>query len=86
MGYRKGHVFVVVLMESVLLLAWGLAIGTFCALVAVGPAFVERGGRLPITAGGGLLLVSVFAAGLVASILATGAALRAPLLSALRAE
>jgi putative ABC transport system permease protein len=85
-GYRKGHVFVVVLMESVLLLAWGLAIGTFCALVAVGPAFAERGGRLPITTGGGLLLVSVFAAGLVASILATGAALRAPLLSALRAE
>ena len=85
-GYRKGHVFAVVLMESVLLLAWGLAIGTFCALVAVAPAFAERGGRLPITAGGGLLLVSVFLAGLVASTLATAAALRAPLLSALRAE
>jgi putative ABC transport system permease protein len=85
-GYRKGHVFVVVLMESLLLLAWGLAIGTFCALVAVAPAFAERGGRLPITVGGGLLLVSVFLAGLVASILATGAALRTPLLSALRAE
>jgi len=85
-GYRKAHVFVVVLMESVLLLAWGLAIGTLCALVAVAPAFAERGGRLPITAGGGLLLVSVFVAGLIASILATGAALRATLLSALRAE
>jgi ABC-type lipoprotein release transport system permease subunit len=85
-GYRKGHVFAVVLMESVLLLAWGLAIGTFCALIAVAPAFAERGGRLPITAGGGLLLVSVFVAGLAASAFATGAALRAPLLSALRAE
>jgi ABC-type lipoprotein release transport system permease subunit len=85
-GYRKGHVFTVVLVESVLLLAWGLAIGTVCALVAVAPAFAERGGRLPITAGGGWLLVSVFLAGLIASILATSAALRAPLLSALRSE
>jgi hypothetical protein len=85
-GYRQGHVFVIVLVESVWLLAWGLAIGTLCALVAVAPAFVERGGRMPISAGGGLLLVAVFVAGLVASALATGAALRATLLSALRAE
>ncbi|MEO8260380.1 MAG: FtsX-like permease family protein [Acidobacteriota bacterium] len=85
-GYRQAHVFVVVLVESVLLLVCGLAIGTFCAIVAVAPAFAERNGMLPITAGGGLLLAAVFAAGLVASILATGAALRTTLLSALRAE
>ena len=85
-GYRKAHVFAIVLVENVLLLGWGMAIGTLCALVAVAPAVAERGGRLPMTAGGGLVLMSVFVAGLLSSVVATSAALRAPLLSALRAE
>jgi putative ABC transport system permease protein len=85
-GYRKAHVFAIVLAENVLLLGWGLAIGTCCALVAVAPAVAERGGRLPMTAGSWLVLVAVFVAGVLSSIAATAAALRAPLLSALRAE
>jgi hypothetical protein len=47
---------------------------------------LERGGRLPEAAGAGLLVIAVFTAGLLSSILATRAALRAPLLEALRAE
>jgi putative ABC transport system permease protein len=85
-GYRKAHLFAIVLAENVLLLIWGLAIGTACALVAVVPAFIDRGGRLPMSAGGWVLLGGVFAAGLVSSIIATRAALRTPLLGALRAE
>jgi len=85
-GYRRAHVFAIVLAENVLLLLWGLAIGTACALVAVVPAVIDRGRWLPIGAGGWMLLGGVFAAGLVSSIVATHAALRTPLLSALRAE
>ena len=85
-GYRQAHVFAIVLAENVLLLVWGLTIGTLCALVAVVPAMADRGGGLPIGAGGWALLGSVFMAGLVSSIIATHAALRAPLLGALRAE
>jgi hypothetical protein len=85
-GYRKTHVFAIVLAENVLLLGWGLAIGTFCALVAVIPAIADRGGRTPMTAGGWLLLAAVFVVGLASSIAATGSALRTPLLRALRAE
>ena len=59
-GYRAGHVFAIVLAENVLLLGWGLAIGTACALVAVSPACAERG-RLAAGGGGAwCLLVAVF--------------------------
>ena len=85
-GYRRAHLFAIVLSENVLLLVWGLAIGTACAVVAVVPAVIDRGGWLPIGAGGWALLGGVFVAGLVSSIVATHAALRTPLLSALRAE
>src|SRR6202035_1469870 len=85
-GYRKAHVFVIVLAENVLLLGWGLAIGTCCALVAVAPAVAERGGRLPMTVGSCVVLAAVFATGVLSSIAATTAALGAPLLGALRAE
>jgi hypothetical protein len=56
------------------------------ALVAIAPAALERGARIPLTAGGWMLLLAVLAAGLVSSVIATRAALRAPLLGALRAE
>jgi ABC-type lipoprotein release transport system permease subunit len=85
-GYRRAHLFTVVLAENVLLLVWGLAVGAICGIVAVIPAVLDRGGWLPIGAGGWALLGGVFAAGLVSSIVATYTALRAPLLSALRAE
>ena len=85
-GYGRQHIFTIVVAENLLLLAWGLAIGTACALVAIAPAVWERGGRAPATLAGVLLLVAVFFAGLVSSLVATRAALRTPLLNALRSE
>jgi hypothetical protein len=85
-GYRRGHIFAIVLAENTLLLTWGLAAGALCAAVAIAPVVLERGGRLPAAANAGLLVVAVFSAGLLSSLIATGAALRAPLLEALRAE
>jgi putative ABC transport system permease protein len=85
-GYRQAHVFAIVLAENVYLLGWGLAVGAVCALIAVAPALLDRGARAPTTAGGWLLVAAVFAAGLVTSAVATRAALRGSLLSALRAE
>jgi hypothetical protein len=85
-GYRRAHIFAIVLAENALLLGWGLASGALCALVAIAPAAADRGSRLPVTAGGATLLVAVLVAGLVSSVIATRAALRAPLLESLRAE
>ncbi len=85
-GYGRAHFFAIVVAENVLLLGWGLVVGTACALVAIAPAVADRGGRLPIGSGGGLLLFAVLAAGLLSSVVATRAALRTPLLEALRAE
>jgi hypothetical protein len=54
--------------------------------IAVAPAALERGARVPISASGLALLLAVFAAGLVSSIIATRAAFAAPLVTALRTE
>jgi hypothetical protein len=72
--------------ENLWLLAWGLAIGTACALLAVAPAALERGGRLPAATTAAALLMAVFLAGLISSAIGTRAALRARLLEALRSE
>lgn len=85
-GYRRGDVFAIVLAENVLLLAWGLGIGAVCAAIAIAPAVAERGGQWPTITAGAALLILVLAAGVISSMVATRAALRAPLLSALRAE
>jgi putative ABC transport system permease protein len=85
-GYGRGHLFAIILSENAVLLGWGLAAGALSALVAIAPAAIERGARIPLTTGGWLLLLAVLAAGLVSSIIATRAALRAPLVGALRAE
>ena len=74
-----------VLAENVLLLLLGLATGTVCALLAIAPAVSSRGGHLPV-ASLSLLLAAVFITGVAASLMATRAALRSPLLAALRSE
>ena len=85
-GYSRGAMFVIVIAENLLLLGWGLVIGIVSALVAIAPAALERGGRPPATDALGLLLFVVFLAGLLSSVVATRAALRTPLLQALRSE
>jgi hypothetical protein len=63
----------------------GLIVGLFCALLAIAPALLDRGGRLPATTLA-MLLLGVLVTGLLASVGATVIALRSPLLSALRTE
>jgi len=85
-GYRASDLFTVVFAENVLLLVWGLTAGALSASIAVIPAALERGARVPLTAAGALLVGTVLAAGLLSSAVATRIAVRMPLVGALRSE
>jgi hypothetical protein len=84
-GYDARSVSVVIMAEALLLLGTGLLAGAGCAALAVGPAWFGRGGELP---GAGLILLlgGVGVAGILASLLATRAALHGSVLASLRAE
>jgi putative ABC transport system permease protein len=84
-GYNSSHFALMVIAENALLLCCGLITGTVCALLAIAPVFFTRHAQLPSVALG-LLLLGVLISGLTASVVATWAALRSPLLPALRAE
>jgi ABC-type antimicrobial peptide transport system permease subunit len=84
-GYNSSHFALMVIAENALLLCCGLITGTVCALLAIAPVFFSRHAQLP-SAALGLLLLGVLISGLSASVAATWAALRSPLLPALRAE
>jgi hypothetical protein len=86
-GYSRANFAVMIVAENALLLVSGLLIGALCAALAVVPALLSRVGgptspRLTLAA----LLLAILAAGFLASLAATAAALRAPLLRSLRAE
>ena len=83
-GYNSNHFVLMVITENAFLVWCGLATGAVCALVAIGPAFVSRGGHVPALSLA--LLLIVFVTGLFASLAATVAALRTPLLPSLRSE
>jgi ABC-type antimicrobial peptide transport system permease subunit len=83
-GYNPTHFAFMVIVENAFLVFCGLATGALCALLAIAPAFVSRAGHLPALSF--WLLLSVLVTGLLASLAATIATLRAPLLPALRAE
>jgi ABC-type antimicrobial peptide transport system permease subunit len=84
-GYRQATLAAMVIAEHVLLIVCGLACGTVSALVAILPALAARGGVVPVTMVA-LLLVGVTAAALISSLLGGVAALRSPLVIALRSE
>lgn len=84
-GYEGRTLGLMVVAESVVLMAAGIATGTLSALVAVAPALSARATSLPI-ASTVLVLVGVFAAGLISSLVATRAAAASPLLASLKAE
>ncbi len=84
-GYQPQHLAWLVLTENVLLLGCGLLTGVVCALVAIAPAFVARGGHVSVVSLS-LLLLGVLVTGLASSLLAVRTVLRAPLLAALRSE
>lgn len=84
-GYNSSHFTLMVIAENALLLFCGLVTGTICALLAIAPVFFSRHAQLPGISLG-MLLLAVLMSGLTASIVATWATLRSPLLPALRAE
>jgi len=85
-GYRRGHVMLMVVAENVLLLVAGLTAGALSAALAIAPAVAERGSRLPFTRGSALLMIGVLVTGLLSSVIAMRAATRMPLLASLRSE
>ncbi len=84
-GYNAKHFALMTVAENALLLVCGLLTGAASALLAIAPVFFSRGGGLP-NFSIGLLLLSVLISGLLASLVATAAALRSPLIPALRSE
>ena len=84
-GYDGRHVSLMMTAEVALLIGAGLAVGTICALVAIAPAWLGRGGSTP-GIGLALLLLAILVAGLGSAVIATRAALSGDLLPALRAE
>lgn len=84
-GYNSSHFAVMVITENVLMLCLGLAVGFVCALLSIAPVLFERGGKGP-NISLGLLLLAILLSGATASLVATIAALRSPLLPALRSE
>jgi hypothetical protein len=84
-GYNAKHFALMTVAENAMLLCCGLLTGTACALLAIAPVFFSRGKGLP-NFSLGLLLLLVLISGLLASLVATLAALRSPLIPALRSE
>ena len=84
-GFQPNHLRLMVIAENALLLSCGLLTGIVCALLAVAPALLARGGQLSLVSLL-LLLAVVFMTGLAASFAAVLVVKRAPLLTALRAE
>ena len=83
-GYNRRHVTLMILAETALLVAFGAVAGTACALVAIAPAWIDRGSAPG--AGLALLLAGVLLGGLASAAAATRAAVKGELLQALRAE
>jgi putative ABC transport system permease protein len=84
-GYDRRHVTLMIGAETLFLLLAGLAAGAACALIAVAPAWLARGGSGP-GVGLGALLVAITVVGIVSAAVATRAAVSGRLLEALRAE
>ena len=84
-GYRRTHLVITVIAESAFLLICGLLLGAVCALVAIAPAWAERGQSIPIAGTLGLL-AAVFVSGLLSTLLATRAVATSELLPALKNE
>ena len=84
-GYRPRDLAAMVLAENLFLLVVGLSTGAVCAAVAVAPVARVRGGHLPVMSVC-VLLALVLAAGMLASLAATAAALRSGVLDGLGSE
>ena len=84
-GYNARHFTLMIISENALLLFAGVITGAICAMLAITPVFLTRQTQF-LNVSLGFLLLAVLVSGLIASLIATWATLRAPLLKALRAE
>jgi len=84
-GFRRGRLARMVMIENAVLLGGGLGAGVLAAAVAVLPHFLLGGAAIPMTWLAGTLGL-VLGVGLLAGLSAVRATLRAPILSALRGD
>ncbi len=84
-GYRPVHLSLMVFSENLLMLGCGLLTGVVCAVLAIAPAWLARGGRFS-SLSLGLLLLAVVLSGLGGALIAVRAILSSPVLPALRSE
>jgi hypothetical protein len=84
-GYGGRALSLIIVVETVLLMAGGVVCGSVCAMLAIVPALLARGGSPPLGAAGAML-AAVVAAGLLASLAAVMSVHRMPLLESLRSE
>ena len=85
MGFQKRRLALLVMLENVLLLIGGLAMGVIAALIAVLPHMLAGGAKAPLPFLA-LLLGVVVAVGGVVGLITVRQVLRLPLLAALRGE
>lgn len=84
-GFRRSTLTFMLLAENMFLILAGLSIGAFSALLAAAPHLFAGNAPVPWLSLA-LTLLSVLTVGLIASALSASAALRIPLLPALKAE
>jgi ABC-type lipoprotein release transport system permease subunit len=84
-GFTRAHIRTLVTSESLLLVATGVCIGTVAALVAIAPALVVRASTFPFL-NVALLVVSVIATGLLASLAAVRLAASMRVVEAIKTE
>ena len=84
-GFRSSSLSIMVLAENAMLLLWGLASGTVCALLAMLPHLMSTGADTPWE-NGAFLLLTVFVVGMVSSLFAVREASKTHIVSALRGE
>ena len=84
-GYAPANLRGMVLSEGMALVIGGLAIGTFCAIVAIIPALRDRAQSLPILSLIALL-IGVVITGAIASLIAIQLTSRTPVVRAIKSE
>jgi putative ABC transport system permease protein len=84
-GFRRSRLGLLVLLENLLLLVGGLALGTIAAIVALLPQMILGAAHIPLLDLLAMLSV-VLAVGVIVGLLAVRATLQAPLVAALRGE
>lgn len=83
-GYRVRELSVLVVSETLALVMIGLGVGVAAALLSIAPVLMARGGRPPALSM--IWLAAVAVSGVIASLLATRAVRRLPLVASLRSE